>query len=106
MLHSSKNEETSEEESYPLVERTSDSTRIKSLRHLSPQKPNIWIFTTFILAFLLLAIGIRDYVQSKRTISPRYSYETGFDTEWSKFLCCLAYLHAFREVMTKEMTRI
>jgi hypothetical protein len=84
MLHSSKDEENSEEESYPLVERANDGSQIRSLRHLSPQKPNIWIFTTFILAFLLLAIGVRDYVQSKRTISPRYSYEAGFDTEWSK----------------------
>ncbi|KAM3073491.1 hypothetical protein ACMFMG_004611 [Clarireedia jacksonii] len=84
MLHNSKDEENSEEESHPLVERVSNSTRIKSLRQLSPQQPNIWIFTTFVLAFLLLAIGVRDYVQSKRIISQQQcGYETGFDTEWT-----------------------
>jgi hypothetical protein len=73
-----------EEESSPLVEGANDSTQIKSPRHSSSQQPNIWIFTTIILAFLLLASGIRDYVQSRQNISLRYGYETGFETDWSK----------------------
>lgn len=95
MLHPSKSEEVNEEESYPLVEGASDGVRVKSSRYCSSQQPNIWILTTFILAFLLLAIGIRDYVQSGRTFSRQYGYETGFETDWSKFLQPLAYIHTY-----------
>jgi hypothetical protein len=99
MLHSSKSEGDSEEESDPLVEGASDSTQSKSSRPFSSQQPNIWIFTTFILAFLLLASGIRDFVQRRRNLSRQYGYETGFETDWSKFLWSLAYIYTFLEVM-------
>lgn len=90
MLQNSKDKEDNEEESCPLVQGDGNSTQIESLRHPSPQRSNIWIFATFILVFLLLAIGIRDYVQSKRMILQQCGFENGFDTEWSKFLWCLA----------------
>ncbi|CAG8951652.1 hypothetical protein HYFRA_00005452 [Hymenoscyphus fraxineus] len=83
MLHPSKNKEENEEESYPLVEEARETTRMNTSRLHSSQQPNIWIFTTFILAFLLLASGIRDYVQSRRTLSQQYGYETGFETDWA-----------------------
>lgn len=85
MLHTSKGEGNDEEESHPLVESASGRAQIKSLRRFSPQQPNIWFFTTFLLAFLLLASGIRDYVRSKQNLPRQYDYETGFETEWCKF---------------------
>ncbi|TGO41426.1 hypothetical protein BHYA_0022g00690 [Botrytis hyacinthi] len=83
MLHTSKSEGNDEEESYPLVESASGSAQVKSLRRFSRQQPDIWIFTTFLLAFLLLASGIRDYVRNKQNLLRQYDYETGFETEWT-----------------------
>ncbi|KAF7897628.1 hypothetical protein EAF00_005856 [Botryotinia globosa] len=82
MLHASKGKGNDEEESHPLVENASESAQIKSFRRFSPQQPNIWIFTTFLLAFLLFASGIRDYVRSKQNHPRQYDYEIGFETEW------------------------
>ena len=102
-----KSEEDTEEESYPLVERSGDRTKVLSSRQLSFQRPNIWMFTTFTLAILLLATGIKDYVQSRRHLSRQYVYETGFETDWSKSLGPLAHIHTCLEVMNafpKETT--
>ncbi|KAI6088720.1 hypothetical protein F4821DRAFT_257559 [Hypoxylon rubiginosum] len=82
MLHPTKSEEDTDEESYPLVEGTSGRSQMSS-RHPS-QRFNIWMLATFMLAFVLLAIGIRDYVQSRQQhLSREYGYETGFETDWS-----------------------
>ncbi|KAF3022016.1 hypothetical protein E8E14_012212 [Neopestalotiopsis sp. 37M] len=82
MAHHQNSKEVADEESCPLVDGAHDSGEIPS-RHLTSQGPNKWKYTTFILAFLLLAIGIRDYIQSRHELSRQYSYETGFETDWS-----------------------
>lgn len=98
MLHPTKSEEDTDEESYPLVEGTSGRSQMSS-RHPS-QRFNIWMLATFMLAFVLLAIGIRDYVQSRQQhLSREYGYETGFETDWCKFLLSLTYIRMFLNVM-------
>lgn len=90
MLRSSKAEEDVEDESYPFVEGVNDSTRSMSARYLEPQRTNMWMVTTFVLTFLLLASGIRDYIHSRQSVSKDYGYDTGFDTEWRKSIKSLA----------------
>ncbi|KAI1322460.1 hypothetical protein F5Y16DRAFT_386610 [Xylariaceae sp. FL0255] len=70
------------DESAALVEDSGDSTRVL-LRHASSKRHNLWIWTTFVLAFILLSIEIRDLIQIKRDVSLEYDYEGGFDTDWS-----------------------
>lgn len=85
MLQDAKDKAMADEEACPLVGVAGNRADI-SARQLGPAGLNIWKCTTFILAFLFLASGVRDYVNSRRSVSRQYSYETGFETDWCKFL--------------------
>ncbi|KAI1170945.1 hypothetical protein F4777DRAFT_86860 [Nemania sp. FL0916] len=82
MFKSRTSEEDVAGESDAFVEDPNEGTRVLS-RQPSSQRSNIWIWTTFILALILLAIGIRDFAQSRRYISREYVYESGFETDWT-----------------------
>ncbi|KAI1261341.1 hypothetical protein F5Y18DRAFT_431172 [Xylariaceae sp. FL1019] len=82
MFKSRAGEEDVEGESVAFMKGSSDSPQILPRRPVS-QRSNIWVWTTFILAFLLLAIGVRDLAWSKGDASRKYAYETGFETDWS-----------------------
>lgn len=81
-------EEGLEKESDPLVEKAEGTsptspTRLPA-RALRSWQPNAWTLTTLLLVGVLLGYIVRDVSWRNSAAVTRYSYETGFKTEFGE----------------------